>query len=166
MMTFINASKIGSKQFLVLAFFLLTVCAHGAPPPGYTLVYTNNFYGHTNASNTSLGGSNFSGLNAAGQGFTMALGYWEIVLTTNNWGYWPDVWLSGSVDKHRTGGSAELETVSPMPGADGKPQSERDWLVALPRGRGDAIFLVSVAPLAHFDQLRPTFERMLRSLVF
>ena len=65
-----------------------------------------------------------------------------------------------------SGGSAELETVSPMPGADGKPQSERDWLVALPRGRGDAIFLVSVAPLAHFDQLRPTFERMLRSLVF
>jgi Zn-dependent protease with chaperone function len=65
-----------------------------------------------------------------------------------------------------SGGSVELETISPMLGADGKLQRERDWLVALPRGRGDAIFLVSVSPLAHFDQLRPTFERMLRSLEF
>jgi Zn-dependent protease with chaperone function len=65
-----------------------------------------------------------------------------------------------------SGGSVELETISPMAGADGKPQRERDWLVALPRGRGDAIFLVFVSPLAHFDQLRPTFERMLRSVKF
>jgi hypothetical protein len=114
MMTFINASKIGSKQFLVLAFFLLTVCAHGAPP-GYTLVYTNNFNGHTNVSNTSWGGSNFSSLNAAGEGFTTALGYWEVVLTTNNWGYWPDIWLSGSVDKHRTSSAAELGVLEAGP---------------------------------------------------
>lgn len=60
-------------------------------------------------------------------------------------------------------GSAELETISPMSGPDGKPQRERDWLVAIPRGH-NAIFLVFVSPLTDFDQLRPTFERMLRSV--
>ncbi len=114
MMTAINASKIGSRQFLVLAFFLLTVCAHGAPP-GYTLVYSDNFYGHTNVNNVSWTGAYFSSLNSAGQGFTKALGYWEVVLNTNNWGYWPDIWLSGSVDRRRTTGSAELGVLEAGP---------------------------------------------------
>jgi hypothetical protein len=65
-----------------------------------------------------------------------------------------------------SGGTVELETISSMADADGKAQRELDWLVALPHGRGDAIFLVFVAPLAQFDQLRPTFERMLRSVQF
>jgi hypothetical protein len=63
-------------------------------------------------------------------------------------------------------GSVELETISPMPGRDGKPQRERDWLVAVPRGRSGAIFFVFVSPLADRDQLRPAFERMLRSVQF
>jgi len=65
-----------------------------------------------------------------------------------------------------SGGSVELETLSPMAGADGQPQRERDWLVALPQSQGNAIFLVFVSPLSDFDALRPTFERMLRSLQF
>ena len=65
-----------------------------------------------------------------------------------------------------TAGSVELETISPMPGQDGRPQGERDWLVAVPRGRTGAIFFVFVSPRGDFDQLRPTFERMLRSVQF
>jgi hypothetical protein len=53
-----------------------------------------------------------------------------------------------------------------MADLNGKPQRERDWLVAMPHGQTDAIFLVFVSPLSNFDQLRPTFERMLRSIRF
>ena len=94
---------------VVLVLFLLTLRVHSAAPPGYTLVYSNNFYGPTtNANNSSWTGGYVSSLNFAGQGFRQALGYWEVVLYTNNWGYWPDIWLSGSVDKQRTINSAEL----------------------------------------------------------
>jgi hypothetical protein len=62
-------------------------------------------------------------------------------------------------------GSVELETISPMAGPDGKPQRERDWLVAVPRG-GNAIYFVFVSPLANSDQLRPSFVQMLRSIQF
>jgi len=63
-------------------------------------------------------------------------------------------------------GSVELETISPMPGANGKPQPERDWLVAVPRGQGRAAFLVFVAPQDQFEKMKPTFDRMLRSIQF
>ncbi|MGH9574426.1 MAG: M48 family metallopeptidase [Candidatus Acidiferrales bacterium] len=61
--------------------------------------------------------------------------------------------------------SAELETISPMAGDDGKPQRERDWLVVVPRGR-TAMFLVFVSTLSDYDRLRPTFEKMLHSIQF
>jgi hypothetical protein len=60
----------------------------------------------------------------------------------------------------------ELTTISPMATPDGKPQPERDWLVTVPRGSGQAIYLVFVSPEMHFEQLRPTFEKMLRSAQF
>jgi hypothetical protein len=104
---FVNHPHYG--PFQVLVFFLLTLCGQSAAPPGYTQVYSNNFYGPaTNASNSSWTGGYISSLNSAGQGFSQALGYWEVVLSTNNWGYWPDIWLSGSLDKQRTTNSAEL----------------------------------------------------------
>ena len=65
-----------------------------------------------------------------------------------------------------SGGSVELETISPMAGPDGMPQRERDWLVAVPRGQTDAAFLVFVSPLENFDRLHPTFEKMLLSVRF
>jgi hypothetical protein len=65
-----------------------------------------------------------------------------------------------------SGGSVELETVSPMATADGRPQRESDWLVAVPQGQTDAIFFVFVSPLSNFDELRPTFEKMLLSVRF
>jgi predicted Zn-dependent protease len=63
-------------------------------------------------------------------------------------------------------GSVEMETVSPMRDAEGKAQPERDWLVAVPRAGGNAIMVVFVAPQVHFEQMRPTFEKMLRSVQF
>jgi hypothetical protein len=106
MMTVMNVLKIGRLKWPILVFLLSTLCAHGAPP-GYKLVYTGNFYGPTFVSGSWTGGY-LSSLNSAGQGFTQALGYWEVVLNTNNWGYWPDIWLSGSINKQRTTDSAEL----------------------------------------------------------
>jgi hypothetical protein len=42
--------------------------------------------------------------------------------------------------------------------------AEHDWLVALPEPAGTLRYVVFVAPEADFDALRPTFERMLRTL--
>jgi hypothetical protein len=64
-----------------------------------------------------------------------------------------------------SGGSVQLETISPMAGSDGKTQRERDWLVTVQRG-GDAVFFVFVSTTANYEQFRPTFERMLKSVQF
>jgi Zn-dependent protease with chaperone function len=64
-----------------------------------------------------------------------------------------------------SGGSIQLETISPMTGSDGKTQPERDWLVTVQR-RTDAIYFIFVSTAANYEQLRPTFERMLRSVQF
>jgi Zn-dependent protease with chaperone function len=47
---------------------------------------------------------------------------------------------------------------------NGKPASERDWLVAVPNRTGGLMYLVFVAPEHDFNKLRPTYERMLNSL--
>lgn len=65
-----------------------------------------------------------------------------------------------------SGGTVELETISPMAAANGQAQHERDWLVAVPRGQSDVLFFVFVSPLSNYDPLRPTFERMLASVQF
>ena len=63
-------------------------------------------------------------------------------------------------------GSVQLTSISPMPAQDGKPQPERDWLIAVPRGGGKAVYFVFVAPQTNFDQLKPAFDRMLSSVKF
>jgi beta-barrel assembly-enhancing protease len=42
--------------------------------------------------------------------------------------------------------------------------AERDWLVALPETAGTVRYVIFVAPEADFEGLRPTFEKMLRTL--
>ena len=42
--------------------------------------------------------------------------------------------------------------------------TERGWVVALPESTGTLRYVVFVAPDADFNALRPTFERMLRTL--
>lgn len=63
-------------------------------------------------------------------------------------------------------GSVDLQTVSPMADTNGKAQPERDWLVAIPRTGGNTIVIVFVATQKHFEQMRPTFEKMLGSVQF
>lgn len=61
------------------------------------------------------------------------------------------------------GRSVELMGTSPV-AANGRALSERDWLVAVPQSDGSLLYIVFIAPDRDFSQLRPAFERMLRSL--
>lgn len=47
---------------------------------------------------------------------------------------------------------------------DGQPKSERDWLVTLPRSDGTCLYLIFIAPEDDFDELRPTYQKMLDTL--
>ncbi len=42
--------------------------------------------------------------------------------------------------------------------------AEHDWIVALPESTGTVRYLIFVAPQSDFDALRPTYEKMLRTL--
>ena len=64
------------------------------------------------------------------------------------------------------GRSVIMQSTSPFPDAHGQPQKERDWLVTVPRPDGSVLWLVFVAPEAQFDQFRPTFDSMLKSVRF
>jgi hypothetical protein len=61
------------------------------------------------------------------------------------------------------GRSVTLKGDSPVQ-KDGKPVSERDWLVTVPRSQGGLIYLVFISPENDFGKLRPTYEKMLQSL--
>jgi Zn-dependent protease with chaperone function len=63
------------------------------------------------------------------------------------------------------GRSTFLRSPSPLPGADGKTQPERDWLVTVPL-RDGLIFMIFVAPEADFAKFQPTFEAMVKSVQF
>jgi hypothetical protein len=63
------------------------------------------------------------------------------------------------------GRSTFLRSPSPFPGADGKTQPERDWLVTAPL-RDGLIFMIFVAPEADFARLQPTFDAMVKSVQF
>ena len=62
------------------------------------------------------------------------------------------------------GRSVDLSSTSPIQGPNGQRQGERDWLVTLPRNDGSVVFLIFIAPQSDFDNLRPTYESMLRSV--
>jgi Zn-dependent protease with chaperone function len=62
------------------------------------------------------------------------------------------------------GRSLELSGDSPLQ-LNGKPLPERDWVVVLPRAHGDGLlYLVFVSPDRDFNQLHPTFQKVLESL--
>jgi hypothetical protein len=63
------------------------------------------------------------------------------------------------------GRSVTLESVSPF-SVQGHPDKERDWLVTVPQPDGSMIYMVFVAPQAHFDRFQPTFQAMLKSVRF
>jgi len=62
------------------------------------------------------------------------------------------------------GRSQVMLSTSPFPDAGGQPQKERDWLVTVPRPDGSVLWMVFVAPEAQWDQFRPKFESMLKSV--
>jgi hypothetical protein len=61
------------------------------------------------------------------------------------------------------GRSVFLQGNSPLQ-LNGKPLPERDWLVTLPRPDGNLLYLVFVSPERDFNQLHPTYQKMLDSL--
>jgi beta-barrel assembly-enhancing protease len=64
------------------------------------------------------------------------------------------------------GRSVMLQSSSPLPGANGQPQKERDWLVTIPQRNGTVIFMIFVTPQLEFDRFQPTYEAMLKSVQF
>jgi len=64
------------------------------------------------------------------------------------------------------GRSVAMQSTSPFPDANGRPQKERDWLVAVPHPGGALLYFVFVAPQSEFERFRPTYESMLRSVQF
>jgi hypothetical protein len=60
------------------------------------------------------------------------------------------------------GRSTYLTGTSPIQ-HNGQAVPERDWLVTLPGPKGGLVYLVFVAPEEEFNQLRPTFQKMLES---
>ena len=61
------------------------------------------------------------------------------------------------------GRSLELSGSSPLV-QNGQPLPERDWLVTLPRSQGGLLYIVFVSPERDFNQLHPTYQKMLDSL--
>ena len=80
----------------------------------------------------------------------------------------PDLREIGNDEAIRVNGvnarSSDLIGASPMRDSSGKPLSERDWVVSFQRQDGTLLYVVFIAPQNQFDQLRPTFEQMLRAL--
>jgi Zn-dependent protease with chaperone function len=62
------------------------------------------------------------------------------------------------------GKSVDFLGVSPIHTSGGGTQREREWLVTLQRKDGSLLFLIFVSTEKDFDQMRPAFEKMLRSL--
>ena len=79
----------------------------------------------------------------------------------------PGMTISGQMKpvsiKGMQGRSLELTGNSPLQ-QNGRPLPERDRLVTLPRPGGGLLYLVFIAPERDFNQLQPTYQKMLDSL--
>jgi len=63
-----------------------------------------------------------------------------------------------------SGKSLDLIGSSPIQDQQGKATKERDWLVTFKRNDGTLLYLVFIAPDKDFSSMRPTFEKMLKSM--
>jgi hypothetical protein len=59
--------------------------------------------------------------------------------------------------------SLELSGKSPLL-LNGEPLPERDWLVTFASPQGGLVYVVFVSPERDFNQLHPTYQKMLDSL--
>ncbi len=80
----------------------------------------------------------------------------------------PGLKQSGGAQNIRINGaaakSADLMGNSPIADQSGKSLREHDWLVTAQRSDGSMLYLVFISPERDFEQLRPTYENMLRTL--
>ena len=79
----------------------------------------------------------------------------------------PDLREIGSDENIRVNGAAgksvDLIGNSPLQ-EHGSPVRERDWLVTMPMRDSNVLYMVFISPDRDYNQLRPAFESMLRSL--
>ena len=80
----------------------------------------------------------------------------------------PDLRQIGNDEPIRVNGaegrSVELLGSSPLKDQSGRTLRERDWVVSTRRRDGSLLYLVFIAPDKDAESLRPTFEKMLRTL--
>jgi hypothetical protein len=62
------------------------------------------------------------------------------------------------------GRTVQMQSPSPIPDANGRPQNERDQLVTVPQPDGSVIFFVFVSPESQFEQLHAAFNKILSSV--
>jgi hypothetical protein len=60
--------------------------------------------------------------------------------------------------------AVNLQSPSPLAASNGEPVPERDMLVTVQRPDGSILWMLFIAPEQQFQQLSPTFKRMLDSL--
>jgi len=79
----------------------------------------------------------------------------------------PDLRQSGNADEFRLNGRAARSVIlngpSPLKDSRGQVEKERDWLVVTQSPSGDFVYFVFISPEADFQNLYPTFNKMLRS---
>jgi Zn-dependent protease with chaperone function len=80
----------------------------------------------------------------------------------------PDLKITGPFQKMRVNGvaaeAADLDGLSPLSDASGKPLAERDRLVTMKSPNGSLLTLIFIAPERDYSRLEPAFNRMLDSL--
>jgi hypothetical protein len=80
----------------------------------------------------------------------------------------PGMRASGQAERGNINGvpaiQVELQGQSPLADRNGGPATERDVLVTTQRGDGAVIWMLFIAPEAHFNALKPTFQQMINSL--
>ncbi len=80
----------------------------------------------------------------------------------------PDMKEIGNPEDIRVNGlagkSIDLIGRSPEQNQSGQTTRERDWLVTMKRNDGSLLYVVFVAPEKDFEELRPVFQQMLKSM--
>jgi predicted Zn-dependent protease len=79
----------------------------------------------------------------------------------------PQFQSAGAVERTNLNGMeamvVPLVGPSPLRASDGRPAAERDMLVTAQRPDGTVIFMLFIAPQAHWERLSPAYQDMLRS---
>lgn len=79
----------------------------------------------------------------------------------------PELRASGSLQRTNVGGQPanvlDMRGPSPLQASGGGAAAERDMLVTVERSDGSVVWMLFIAPEAHWSQLSPAYEQMLRS---